>query len=280
RELCRALVHLLIEPCVRLAQCAFHPVFVDRHLDGGVQLPLLERLDEVAERQHFAGPAQQLRIRVGAEENHRDVRAVAQALGGLDARQRSRQPHVHEHDVRGSLDDGFQSLLSARGQSAHLVAEGAEPVLHFHGDERFILHDEDLGPRRAPCRIEADGAHGPPESVGKEIATCVPSLRSTLAMPPSWAVRLRMSCHPKEELCCGSKPSGRPTPSSLTHRCKCPSEAMTDTSAVPERPSGKAYLNTLVSSSHRIMPQGTADSMGSSSASAATRTPTLRPIVR
>jgi len=35
---------------------------------------------------------------------------------------------------------------------------------------------------------------------GKEIATCVPFLRSTRAWPPSCAVRLRISCHPKEEL--------------------------------------------------------------------------------
>ncbi len=123
-------------------------MLVDRHLDGGVQLPLLERLDQIAKGQYFAGATQQVRVGIRAQEDHRHVEALTQALCRLDAAERAGEPHVHQHDIRNSFRDRIQRLFAPGCQAAYRVSEGTEPVLYFHGDQRFILYDEDSRLRR------------------------------------------------------------------------------------------------------------------------------------
>jgi hypothetical protein len=101
------------EPLTLLAHLAVGLVLVERHLDAGPQLALLERLDDVPKRLGQLCAVERGGVRVGGQEHHRQIALAADRLGGGDAVHGAGQAEIHQHQVRRLLADQRDGLFAA-----------------------------------------------------------------------------------------------------------------------------------------------------------------------
>jgi hypothetical protein len=181
-------------------------MFVERHLDTGLEAALFEWLDEEAEGTGGFGALKGRFIGVRREVEDRHIHLGGDHRGGLHAIHGAAQLDVHEDQVRSILQSGLDGQLAGADCSGHMVAEPAKHRLQVFGDDAFVLHDEDLGFVHDFFWMVS----------GKEISKVVPTpLRSSI-VPSSWSVRVVTSCMPRDSVLRKSRPFGKPTPLSET----------------------------------------------------------------
>ena len=123
-----------------LAELAIYGVFVERYVDGRVELALLERLEDVSEGLDFLGALEGLLVGIGGEENDGNAVLVANLAGGLDPVHGTSEHDVHEDDI-GLAFLGEADRLHAVGSHAHdRVSEALEPTLQIEGDYLLVLN--------------------------------------------------------------------------------------------------------------------------------------------
>ena len=91
-------------------------MLVQAHLYGGLELALAERLEQIAERACRFGAAHGAVVRVGAEEDDRDVEILAQLFGRLDTVEIALDVDIHEHQIdSGVFFYHLDTLLAVGG---------------------------------------------------------------------------------------------------------------------------------------------------------------------
>src|SRR5438309_8263595 len=115
---------------------------IDRDLDRGAQLTLLERLYQVAECSGGAHSLNSRIVGVRGEEYHRDIKLLADAIGGLDAIHVTFEPNIHEHQVRTKFTGLADRFFAAGDHRDYPIAEPGEAALDIKGDDAFVFGDE------------------------------------------------------------------------------------------------------------------------------------------
>ena len=130
------------KPDLALLDFAFQPVFGHRHLEGGVELALLERLEQIAESLGFFGTLDRGVVGVGSQIDDGNVVASANMGRRFDPVHVSVQSDVHQHEV-GSLARGHLDGLLSRGHGRrYFVAELLELAANGERHDAFVLHDQ------------------------------------------------------------------------------------------------------------------------------------------
>jgi hypothetical protein len=160
-----------------LAELPLGGMLVERHLDGGPQLGILEGLQQIAERLRQAGPPQGVVIGIGCQEYDRNTAILADLLGCIDAVEGTLEPDVHEHQVRLGISRERESVLPARGGGHHHMTDAAQLLLDVPGHHAIVFDDEDPG----RCHRAASAS----PSATKAMAKRVPLPRSTAMVPCS-----------------------------------------------------------------------------------------------
>ena len=156
--------------CGRLAD--FHrplrpAIAPGRHpTDGGDQLDFVERFGDVPPVRRIRGSAEDGLVFRGREENHRGSGGSAWMRAAVSS------PSIGPRRVMSiRMRSGFFSrasedrLFPGGGDAADLESGVLEPELDFHGDDDFVLDDQDREPEGAlSCVISRAGAPGKPRS--------------------------------------------------------------------------------------------------------------------
>lgn len=121
------------EFCVVAGEC---------HLDVGAQDLGLKGLEHVREGASFCGAVGNFDVRVCGNKDDGDVRLGAQGGGDVEAAEAGAEVHVHEDEVGVSGGNLGEGGFAAKSVSADVVAEVAEEVFEFHGDDGFILDNK------------------------------------------------------------------------------------------------------------------------------------------
>ena len=85
---------------------------VECHVNGCVELAVLEGFDDVAERLGLLCPFQRLIVGMGGQVDHRKKEFRPDPLGGLDPVDRSAQRDIDENQVRTLGTNLVKSFLS------------------------------------------------------------------------------------------------------------------------------------------------------------------------
>src|SRR5262249_17790999 len=227
-----------------VAQAPLGRVPEERHLDRGAKLQLLERLQEVAVGLGDAGAPERVVVGVGGEVDDWDVPPIADDLRRLDAVDAALDADVHEDEVGLELAGHGDRLLAARRHADDGVADPVELEPEVASDETRILDDQDA------CAHHAPGLAWSPPSASKSMVKVVPRSRPMATVPWSCSTRSCTSCRPSDPSRPRSNAVGRLTPSSRTVRVQWrPSGELRSTNTRPDRPSGKACLKALATSS-------------------------------
>ncbi len=116
---------------------------VERHLDGRVQAPLVERLEHVAEGVGQLGLLESLGVGEGGEVHHGHVEPGPHALRGLDAVHPALELDVHQHEIRLDLPEPLERVRPRRRHGRHVVPEPFEGLADLRCNEPFVLDHQD-----------------------------------------------------------------------------------------------------------------------------------------
>ena len=126
------------------AEAAIHGPFVQRDLDGGLQIPLGEWFDQVAVGFNVFGPIQRFVVGVGGEKHNRHVAVLLNAPGRFNAVHRPVDTHVHEDEIGGRFGGRSAGFFAAGGRAHHVVAQTLQNALDIDGDDLLVFDNEDL----------------------------------------------------------------------------------------------------------------------------------------
>ena len=142
------------EPFAAFPNHHLRPVFVQGHLDGDLELPVPEGLQDISERPCSLGTLESGPIGVGREIYHWDIESLPDDFRRLDAVQVLAQKNVHQDQVGRRLAGLLNRLSPARRPGRHRIAHPLQSSLQIQGHQALILYDDHAG-----C------AHGlPPEA--------------------------------------------------------------------------------------------------------------------
>ena len=222
------------KPGFLLLELAFHAVFVDRHLDGGVQRSRAQRLDDVAEGIGGLGALERGPVGMRGQEHHRHVMARANLLRRGDAVALAVDANVHQNQVgAGGLLHGF---FGGRDRGHHLVSQGFQARGDIVRDQPLVFHHQHLVGFR---RLHASTFRETTSEIWSRLRASIPRF------PGTGGPGFRRSEDPATWSCELSKSSGTPTPSSITARSTRPSRLRASIRIDPERPSGKRVLERI-----------------------------------
>ena len=111
-------------------------------LDGDLQFPGPERLDEKSERRHLERARQSGLVGLGGQEHDGRVASEADAAGRVDAVTAIGQADVHQDHVWLLTNHGCQRVVGSGGDAADVVSQGSEPRRQRGRGERLVLDDE------------------------------------------------------------------------------------------------------------------------------------------
>ena len=119
-------------------------VFVQRHFDRRMDVDLLEGLDDVSVGLGDLGLGQGALIRVGGEEDHRDVGFLPDGIGGFYPVHLALEHDVHEDDVRHVLLGEQNGLFPSACGAHHVIPQLLQAELYILAHNALILHYEDV----------------------------------------------------------------------------------------------------------------------------------------
>ena len=121
-------------------------MLVKGDFDHASQLRGFERLDEIPGGSSAGGALQCLVIGVSREIHHGHVALFANGLRGLYAVDLSCEAHVHEDQIGIQAFGLLDGILAAGRHAGNGITELRQCAGQIHGDDAFVLHDQD--PRR------------------------------------------------------------------------------------------------------------------------------------
>jgi len=114
------------------------------NLDLRGDVPLLEGLEDVAERFGGGRAAQRRHVRVGGEINDGNVADRLNAFGRFDAVHRTGQPDVHQHKIGRQFLGRFEGVFPVGRDADAAVAGALEFAREIRGHDRFVFNDENV----------------------------------------------------------------------------------------------------------------------------------------
>ena len=84
-------------------------------------------------------------IRIGGEENQRDLIGFQNAEGGFYTIHFTLQRHVHQHQIGSGGFDAFQGIFATWDNARNVVTELIEHHGDIGGNDDFVFDDEDFG---------------------------------------------------------------------------------------------------------------------------------------
>ena len=113
-----------------------------RHLDGGNQVALRERLDEIGHRAGVAGPLDEVTLREGGQDHH-GCDALAGDLLGCGDPVENRHLHVQDHQVGSQALGQLDGPGTVGGLPDDVVPLLGQHLREIHPDQGFVLGDDD-----------------------------------------------------------------------------------------------------------------------------------------
>ena len=135
----------LAQPLLADAQRLLGGAALQHHLDGGAQLALRERLQQVAVRLGGARPLQRRFVGIGGEIDDRGMVAGRYACSGVDAVDLAFDVDIHQDEVRQRLLDRLQRLRAIGDIGHDVVAEALQHQLQMEADNPLVFHHHDSG---------------------------------------------------------------------------------------------------------------------------------------
>ena len=105
-------LHKSPEPCLALPDPPFGLMLEQGHLDGGDELPTVDGFVEVTEGLGQFRPLKGVFLCMDGDIDHRDVKFLADAPGGLDAVHPPLELDIEEYDGRGPLPCEPERILT------------------------------------------------------------------------------------------------------------------------------------------------------------------------
>ncbi|MCG3118194.1 MAG: hypothetical protein ALAOOOJD_00357 [bacterium] len=133
------------QPLLALLQLLGHPMLVERHVDGDVQLSFLERFENIAKRFGNLGALQRPVIRVSGEINNRNVIQGQNFLRRLHTVLIALEHDVHQHQIRPGFAGFLHGLFTGCDGAGNDVAEALQGIVNIFGNDIFILDDQNSG---------------------------------------------------------------------------------------------------------------------------------------
>jgi hypothetical protein len=127
-----------------LAQLPIQPALIDGYLDGGAQLTILNRLDQIAVRLRHLRPLQERVVQVSCQINHGDAQLGADLPASLYTIHLPGQLNVHQHQLRLHLGDLPNRVLPGSDHGRDGVAQFDQNALQSGGDDAVVFGNQDI----------------------------------------------------------------------------------------------------------------------------------------
>src|SRR5687768_6494891 len=98
---------------------------LDRHIDGCLECPFVEWLDEIAIRSGLSSPLLCLTIGMRSQIDDRYVVVSMNVLCDLDTVHRPGETDVHQHQIRAMFHDLPNGLIARAGNCRNRITEPA-----------------------------------------------------------------------------------------------------------------------------------------------------------
>ncbi len=225
-------------------------MLVQRDLDAGVQVRLLKRFGDVAERFGVLWRGSRWPRRRAPLNKYRNIEALAQNLRGGSAVHVAFDADIHERQV-------------GRVSSARAIASApleTDPVTVYPRSVKISRRSSAVIRSSSTIRMRAD-MQWFQAAAGNVSWISVPTLVFSSILAPNCSASVRTSRNPRVRAVSQSMSLRRPTPLSATTSRAIRSENSCSSMRIsPVRPSGNAYFSELESSSLIMRPHGTAAS--------------------
>ncbi len=130
------------KPSLVFTQSRLHPVLVQRHLNGNVELALFERLENISERIRHFGPLQRMFICIRRQVDDRNCVEIAYLIRCGDAIHLSAQHDIHQHEVGMRTTGRLDGLRCCGGDTDYFKAPPLKPCDDVTGDNLFIFDNK------------------------------------------------------------------------------------------------------------------------------------------
>lgn len=138
-------VQRLLQQPLLVGELGLEPVPLEGHLNGGVQLSLRERLEQVAVGAGLARSLQRGIFRIGGQVDHRYRVRLAQLLGHFNAVHVALYVDVHQDQVGPGFADEIKALLAGDSDGRHVVTQLGQALLQIESHNAFVFDDQDAG---------------------------------------------------------------------------------------------------------------------------------------
>ena len=127
-----------------LANLLFLAVLVQRHFDGGLDVHVLEWLQDVAMGFGHFGFVQRAFIGVRRQENHRNVHVALDFFCSSNAVHVALDHDVHQRQIRLVLHGHVDGVFAIVGRSYNVVAQVAEAAFDVFANDAFVFGYENV----------------------------------------------------------------------------------------------------------------------------------------
>ena len=137
-----ALLHQVVEPVQFRTDLLFAIVLAHRDLDRRVERLIGEGLHHEAIGLCDLGLAQGVVVRVGGQEDHRQVQFLPDLFCGLHAAVAVQQVDIHDDDIGPELMGLFQRIGARPRESDHFMSLRLQSLSDIPADDGLILDDQ------------------------------------------------------------------------------------------------------------------------------------------
>lgn len=132
-----------VESHCSLSQLGLHRKLVEARLDGGLQLTLVERFQDIPERPCANGFIEGPLFCIGGQVDHRDVETMVDLFRSLDPAHLILEHDVHQDQRGAKLVRLVNGIFPGRYRGGHRIAQPFQHIPDVECHDGFVFHDED-----------------------------------------------------------------------------------------------------------------------------------------
>ena len=117
-------------------------MLVKRDFDRDAQIILIKRLQDETIGLGGLGLEERRFVRMCGHENNRNVQPLADLAGRFNPAHRSREPDVHQYDIRLLRFGPPYGLTARRRQSNHVMIQAPQRVVQEQRGHRIVFNDK------------------------------------------------------------------------------------------------------------------------------------------
>ncbi len=130
------------EPAFLAAQLHVYIKLVESYIDGGVELSLLKRFEDIAVGFGLLCPLEGVFVGVGGKEDHGNIKGVFNCFGCLDTVRLSGEHNIHKNNVRSEFAGLLYCIFSVRDNCGVLKTEAFESFFKVKSNNALIFYNK------------------------------------------------------------------------------------------------------------------------------------------